>query len=138
MARRPAIPAGPDDITLGWLRQALACSGIFEPLQLQLRAIQAEPVGSGRGLLSTVIRSHLEWSVDAPKQPGSVIIKLRSADRKTARLARLVRLYRHEYLFYQRIQPFAGIRSPELLYGGFTNRVTGSCWFWKTWPLWNQ
>ena len=120
MARRPAIPAGPDEITLGWLQQALASSAGCEPSRL--RAIHTEPVGSGRGLLSTVIRCHLEWSVDAPKPPGSVILKLRSSDRKTVRLARIVKLYRHEYVFYRRIRPLAGIRSPEMLYGNFSNR----------------
>lgn len=120
MTRRSVIPAGPDDITLGWFRRVLVVSGGIEPSQL--RSVRPEPMGSGRGLLSTVVRCHLEWSVEAPKQPDSVIIKLRSTDRKTARLARLVKLYRHEYLFYQRIRPFIGIRSPELLYGDFMNR----------------
>lgn len=117
MARRPAIPTGPDDITVDWLRQTLAYSGIFEPSHL--RAIQAEPIGSGRGLLSTVIRCTLSWSPQASQRPSSVIIKLRSSDRKTARLARLAKLYRHEYLFYRRIQSLADIRSPRLLYGDF-------------------
>ena len=120
MARRPAIPAGPDDITLGWFRQVLADSKGIEPSQL--RSVRAEPVGSGRGLLSTVVRCLLVWSDDAPKRPDSVIIKLRSSDRKTAWLARLAKLYRHEYLFYQGIRPLAGIRSPEVLYSDFTNR----------------
>jgi len=100
-----------------WLRQTLAYSGIFEPSHL--RAIQAEPIGSGRGLLSTVIRCTLSWSPQASQRPSSVIIKLRSSDRKTARLARLAKLYRHEYLFYRRIQSLADIRSPRLLYGDF-------------------
>lgn len=117
MARRPTIPTGPDDITVHWLRQTLAYSGIFEPSHL--RAIQAEPIGSGRGLLSTVIRCTLSWSPQASQRPSSVIIKLRSSDRKTARLARLANLYRHEYLFYRRIQSLADIRSPRLLYGDF-------------------
>ena len=117
---RPAIPGGPHDITLDWVRQALAHSAGFQTSHL--RGIHAEPVGSGRGLLSTVVRCHLEWSVEAPEQPRRVIIKLRSADRKTGRLARFLKLYRNEYLFYRHIQPFAGIRSPQLLYGDFTNR----------------
>ena len=117
MARRPAIPAAPDDITLGWLRQALASSAGFEPSQL--RAIHTEPVGYGRGLLGTVIRCHLEWSADSSPLPGSVIIKLRSQDRKTARIARILNLYRSEYVFYRRIRSLSGIRSAELLYGDF-------------------
>ncbi len=117
MARRPTIPTGPDDITVGWVRQALAHSAGFEPSRLQ--AIHAEPLDSGRGLLSTVIRCRLAWSADGPPLPGSVIVKLRSRNRKTARLARLAKLYRHEYLFYRRIQSLADIRSPRLLYGDF-------------------
>lgn len=120
MTRRPVMPAVHDDITLGWFRRVLAVSGGLEPSHLT--SVRAEPMGSVRGLLSTVIRCHLEWSVEAPNQPDSVIIKLCSTDRKTARFARLIKLYRHEYLFYQRIRPSIGIRSPELLYGDFTNR----------------
>ena len=117
MARRPAIPTGPDDITLDWVRQALAHSAGFEPSRLQ--AIHAEPLDSGRGLLSTVIRCCLVWSADGPPLPGSVIVKLPSRNRKTARLARILKLYRHEYVFYQRIRLLSGIRAPALLYGDF-------------------
>ncbi len=117
MARRPTIPSRPSDISLDWLRQALACSGGFEPSQL--RAVHAARVGSGRGLLSTVIRCRLEWSGAAPQHPGSVIIKCHSGDRKTFRLARILKLYRREYEFYRRIRPLTGIRSPKLLYGDF-------------------
>lgn len=117
MARRPAIPAGPDDINLGWVRQALVSSGDFEPSHL--RAIHAEPVGPGRGLLSTVTRCHLVWRVDAPRHPASVIIKCHSTDRKTFRLARILKLYRREYDFYRRIRPSAVIRTPALLYSDF-------------------
>ncbi len=117
MARRPAIPQRPDDITADWLRKALAFSGAFEPEQL--RAVSIEPVGAGRGLLSAVVRCRLAWSADAPQQPGSVIVKLHSRDRKTFQLARILKLYRQEYDFYHRIRPLAGIRTPELLYSDF-------------------
>ncbi len=117
MARRPGIPQRPDEITVDWLRQALAFSGAFEPAQL--RAVSIEPVGSGRGLLSAVVRCRLAWSSDAPQHPRSVIVKLHSRDRKTFRLARVVKLYRREYDFYRRIRPLAGVRTPEMLYADF-------------------
>ena len=117
MAAGPAIPAGPHDITVDWLRQALARSAGFDPSQL--RAVRVEPVGSGRGLFSTVMRCRLAWSSGAAQQPRSVIVKLHSQDRKTFRLARLLKLYRREYDFYRRIRPSAVIRSPELLFAEF-------------------
>ena len=117
MAAGPAIPAGPHDITVDWLRYALARAAGFEPSQLQ--AVHIEPVGSGRGLFSTVIRCRLAWSSIAPEQPRSVIVKLHSQDRKTFRVARILKLYRREYDFYQRIRPSAIIRSPELLFADF-------------------
>ena len=117
MAPGPAIPAGPHDITVDWLRQALARSAGFDPPQL--RAVRVEPVGSGRGLFSTVMRCRLAWASVATRQPRSVIVKLHSQDRKTFRLARLLKLYRREYDFYQRIRPSAAIRSPELLFAEF-------------------
>ena len=117
MAPGPAIPAGPHDITVDWLRQALARSAGFDTPQL--RAVRVEPVGSGRGLFSTVIRCRLAWSSVATQQPRSVIVKLHSQDRKTFRLARLLKLYRREYDFYRRIRPSAVIRSPGLLFAEF-------------------
>ena len=117
MARRPAIPAGPDGITLDWLRQALADSAGTEPSKLL--ALRAEPVGSGRGLFSAVIRCHLSWTPGTREQPDSVIVKLHSPNRKTFRLARLLKLYRREFDFYQRIRPCAGVCAPKLLYGDF-------------------
>ena len=115
MANRPAIPAGSDDITTDWLRQALACAVGGQGPELQ--EIKLEPVGSGRGLLSEVVRCRLSWSTASPTAPSSVIIKLHSAGRKTFRLARLLKLYRREYDFYRRIRPQAGIAAPALLYG---------------------
>ena len=120
MATRPAIPAGPRDITVDWLRQALAQAGGSDPLELQ--AVQIEPVGSGRGLLSEVIRCHLLWPLDAQPAPSSVIIKLHSPNHKTSRFARILQLYLREYDFYRRIGPAAAIRSPAILYGDFAPR----------------
>lgn len=117
MVRRPGIPQRLDDITADWLRKALAYAGAFEPAQLQ--AVSIEPVGSGRGLLSAVVRCRLAWSADAPQRPRSVIVKLHSQDPKTFRLARVVKLYRREYDFYRRIGPLAGVRTPELFYADF-------------------
>ncbi len=115
MANRPAIPASSRDITADWLRQALAsATGVPRP---ELRAISVEPVDSGRGLLSEVVRCRLWWSTASPTAPSSVIIKLHSAHRKTYRLARLLKLYRREHDFYRRIRPQAGIAAPALLYG---------------------
>lgn len=117
MATRPAIPARTHDITADWLRQALACA---TSVQLpELRATSLEPVGSGRGLLSEVVRCRLSWSTISPLAPSSVIIKQHSSDRKTFRLARILKLYRREYDFYRRSVPLAGVRSPALLYGDF-------------------
>ena len=45
-----------------------------------------------------------------------MIVKLHSQDRKTFRVARILKLYRREYDFYQRIAPLVGIRSPEVFY----------------------
>ena len=114
MAAGLAIPSGPYDITVDWLRQALARARGFEPSQLQ--SVRIEPVGSGRGLFSTVLRCRLAWASVAPEQPCSVIVKLHSQHRKTFRVARILKLYRREYDFYQRIAPLVGIRSPEVFY----------------------
>ena len=115
MTSRPSVPSDPHDITVAWIRQVLTNSNGIDPRELL--AAQVEPVVSGRGLLSAVFRCRLTWTRSAPHQPSSVIVKFHSADRKTFRLARLLKLYRREYDFYRRVRPFADIRSPALLYG---------------------
>ncbi len=121
MAARPAIPAGARDITADWLRQALAYPASSNLPELQ--GVQVEPVGSGRGFISEVIRCRLSWPRDAPSAPNSLIIKLHSPERKTSWVARAVRFYRREYEFYRRIGALAVVRSPAMYYGDFAPRT---------------
>ena len=137
MANRPAIPTSSLDITADWLRQALASvTGVPRP---ELSAISVEPVDP-RARVAQRGRSLPAVVVDRlPTAPSSVIIKLHSADRKTFRLARLLKLYRREHDFYRRIRPQAGIAAPALLYGDLAPlshrllMVSGG-----TWPVANQ
>ena len=121
MVSRPAVPSNARDVTVDWLRQALAFAGSFDPRELE--AMQIEPVGSGRGLMSEVIRCRLSWSPGARQTPESVIVKLHSPEGKTSRLARALKFYRREYDFYRRIGPSAALRSPAMLYGDFAPRT---------------
>ena len=112
---KPPLPTKPDDITRDWLQDALGAGSEKNPPDL--RSVQIEDVGTGRGLFSEVVRCRLSWEYDMAGLPASVVVKLPSADAKTARIARTLRLYRREHEFYRRVAGVLPLGTPELLYG---------------------
>lgn len=115
MVSKPALPTKLDDITRDWMWHALSVgSEINLP---ELRSVQIEDVGSVRGLFSDVVRCRLSWDKSMAGLPASVVVKFPSADATTARIARILRLYRREHEFYRRVARTLPLRAPEMLYG---------------------
>ena len=120
MASRLAIPDSERDITVEWMRQALAAGGLTGADSIE--AVSVENIGAGVGLVGTILRCHLSHSDDYAGIPRSVIVKLHSAHPETVQTARLLRLYEREYIFYRRMALQAPIHSPALLHGDFDDR----------------
>ena len=120
MAPGPAIPAGVEQLTAGWLQGALAAGGVADVPPLQ--SIEVERVGVGVGHVGESVRCRLSYADDSPGAPATVFVKLHSAHRETDKLARRVRLYRRECTFYQLLSHHAPIRSPILYYGDYDRR----------------
>ena len=120
MASGPAIPAGVEQLTAGWLQGALAAGGKVDAPPI--RDIRPEQVGVGIGHVGESVRCHLGYAEESPGAPDTVFVKLHSAHRDTDKLARRVRLYRRECAFYRLLSHHAPIRSPILYYGDFDRR----------------
>lgn len=87
-----------------------------------IKAMEAEAIGEGVGLMGALLRCHLTYHDDAPGAPQSVIVKLASPIPKSDRIGRLLKLYQREYHYYSHIAPSAPIRSPRLFYGDYDQR----------------
>ncbi len=120
MAIHPALPATANDITAGWLQQAVAAGG--NPDFPAIRSVALEQIGVGVGLVGAILRCHLTYDDDPPGGPETVIVKLPSADPDTLRVAKRLNLYRRECDYYRHVAPHAPIRSPALYYGDFNDR----------------
>lgn len=120
MASGPAIPAGVEQLTAGWLQGALAAGGKVDAPPI--RDMRPEQVGVGIGHVGESVRCHLGYADEAPGAPETVFVKLHSQHRETDKLARRVRLYRRECAFYQLLSHHAPIRSPILYYGDYDRR----------------
>lgn len=113
------IPESAHDITADWMRMALT-AGRAESLP-PIREIALEPIGRGAGVMSKVVRCRLAYRDGGPG-PDSVVVKLPSADPKSARMNRRYSLYRREYTYYSRLASASPIRGAEFLYGDFRER----------------
>ena len=120
MASGPVIPDGVEQITAGWMQQALAAGGMADVPVIE--DIGVEQVGAGIGHVGESVRCHLSYADDAPGLPETVFVKMHSSHPSTDKLARRVRLYRRECAFYRLLSHRAPIRSPSLYYGDYERR----------------
>ena len=113
----PPIPENANALTAEWMRQALGAGGVsgFPTV----KDIAVENIGAGSGSLSETVRCAMTYHDDAAQAPESVVVKLASPDRSTARMARALSLYKREYLVYAQLAPHIRIALPALLYGDF-------------------
>ncbi len=116
----PAIPAGVEQITAGWLQSALAAGGVVDVPPVE--SIDVSQVGAGVGHVGESVRCRLSYAEERPGAPATVFVKLHSSHRKTDKLARRVRLYQRECDFYRLLAHRAPIRSPILYYGDYERR----------------
>jgi hypothetical protein len=94
------IPATPEDVTAAWLADALG---------LPIKAITAEPIGVGVGLLGDLVRVHTGL-----EDPASVIVKLPSHSPPNKAIGMAFKFYEREVRFFRDIAPTARVRTPKV------------------------
>ena len=111
------------DITVEWMRQALAAGGTSAASEIA--EVEVEKLGEVTNALGNLYRCHLTLGDGQAADPASVIVKLPSSDAMAFRFSRWLSLHRREYVFYRDISPYGYVRAPTLFYGDFdpdTNR----------------
>jgi aminoglycoside/choline kinase family phosphotransferase len=96
----------PDQLTPEWLSLVFEKSG----LSARVRSLQATPVGTGQ--MADNYRLALELEAPSDDAPGSVVVKVSSAD-PTSRASGAAGGYATEVRFYQDLADDAGIRTPH-------------------------
>jgi len=110
-----AIPKTSDDITVEWLNEAIADSGVNGGATV--RSISKERIGEGAGFVGTLNRVTIEYEGDAPASaPRSVIVKIPTDDEAFRNLAMLLRLYERESNFYEQVAPDIDVSMPKAYY----------------------
>ena len=107
----PTPPSSPEALTTEWLNSAVAGTSEFAGSRIVDFAI--EPIGSGRGFTSKLVRVRLQF--DSPgSAPTSLVAKF-STDASIGR--DLIKgAYAREAVFYQRFQAETPIPSPRCYY----------------------
>ena len=121
MTPHPPLPEGRESITAEWITQALRLDKENEPMAVTCLAI--EEIGSGVGLMGTILRCHLTYAQATEGRPDSVIVKMASGRHKNLSLARRLGLYKREYDFYRLLSADAPINTPQLFYADFDDET---------------
>lgn len=107
------IPSAVQDVTPEWLTQALREAGIIDRASVSSLDIQ---LFEGQGFVGQVARVVLRYDQLEEGAPGSLIVKLPSADEtRRADVARRG-LYEREIRFYEELADQIELRTPRLYY----------------------
>ena len=119
---RQQIPLISDggEITVAWMRQALAAGGASAAPEIA--AVEVEQLSDVTNALGNLYRCRLITRNGEAASPASVIVKLPGADALALRFARWMSLHRREYLFYRDVAGQGHVRAPALYYGDFDER----------------
>jgi Phosphotransferase enzyme family len=96
------VPRSLDDVTAGWLAQALATP---------IEAIEVHRIAAGEGFMGQLARVHIASSDAAT--PDTVIVKLPTADPGGQFIGDMMRVWEREHHFYRDVAPHMQIRIPK-------------------------
>ena len=113
------IPVSRDQITVDWIRHALAAGSDSEVPNIEDVIIEAREPGQ----MGEVIRCRLIFSDDSTSFPKSLVVKMISAKPKNNRMSKRLKLYKIEYDFYRLIAPHAPVQTPAVLFGKFDEKT---------------
>ena len=113
------IPERADDITAGWMQQALTAGGASDFPAIE--TLEVTTLSDVTNALGSLFRCRMIAGGGAPG-PASVIVKIATANPLAFRMARWLSLHRREFVFYRDIAAHARMRVPALVYGDFDER----------------
>ena len=112
-----SIPTNVEELTPAWFNTAMNL-GSDVPIG-PLRAVEAKLIGVGVGLVAGLYRCALSYESESAQGPKSVVVKLRSNDPKSLKVAKMFMLYQKEVTFYRDIAPLSPIQVPKVFYSDF-------------------
>ena len=108
------------DISAEWMRQALAAGGTSDVPEIA--TLEVEKLSDVTNALGNLYRCRITASHGGTARPGSVIVKLPSADALAFRFAKWMSLHRREHVFYRDVAAHGYVRAPAMYYAGFDAR----------------
>ncbi len=108
------LAESPDQLTPGWLTDALRHAGVIDG-DSTVNAVKTELIGTGQ--MSDSARLHLEYTPPAPPSaPATIVAKVPSADPTSRATALALGSYENEVRFYQQVAPRVSMRTPQVFY----------------------
>ena len=108
------IPAGPEELTPGWLTHALRTGSVIS--DAKVTSFQKEILGEGAGFMGQLARVNLRYDIDAPDAPTSLIAKFPANVPENRAVADAFRFYEREIRFYEEIAGDVDLRTPRCYY----------------------
>lgn len=118
-----AVPSNMNEITPGWLTEALRAGGHLEDASVV--EIRSTPIGEGAGFLGELRRMELVYDGRADGAPASLIAKLPTAFPEARAVGMQFRYYERENRFYEDVAPHISLRIPRAYYTG-TDTAAGN------------
>lgn len=99
-----APPRAPDELTREWLTAALRAAGVLNRGAAVI-GFTAVPIGEGVGLLGSLVRLRLTYSLSPGEAPASLIAKFSTTNAENRAVAMAFGVYAREVGFYRHVAP---------------------------------
>jgi hypothetical protein len=111
-----------EELTPEWMTAALR-EGMGISQEHSVISVSAEPIGTGQ--VGLVVLAQLQYDGPSVGAPGSVVVKLPSADAGSRQMAQAMGLYETEVQFYTEVAPRLGRAIPHMYWGKVDGEATG-------------
>ena len=115
-----SIPIHKGDLTTAWLNSAMQ-DAHGQSID-QINDVDVETIGTGVGLVGGLYRCKLNYAAPTGTGPSSVVVKIRSEDPKSLKVAKTFLLYQKEVAFYRDIATSIPMAVPKLYYCDFDQK----------------
>ena len=109
------IPYSVDEVTPGWLTDALRSTGVLE--EAAVESFESERLAVGQGFTGQITRLSLGYNRAEEGAPDSVIIKFPTTDKKVRASVNERKAYEVEVRFYEEVAAGAPVITPICYYG---------------------